>query len=289
LKPHTEDAPPLTRHDGGEGTLPMPARKAGSIHVGIGGWTFPPWRGAFYPKGLPHKAELAFAAQHLTAIEVNGTFYRLQSPESFARWHDETPAGFVFALKGSRFVTNRRELAGAGPSLEKFFASGLSALKGKLGPINWQLAATKPFDAMEIDAFLGLLPKTLDGLTLRHAIEARHESFRHPEFVAIARRHGVAIVTAADSDYPLFTDLTAPFAYLRIMGTTVEHESGYPATGLDAWAQRARALAAGRGLDDIGRPIAEAAPGTARDVFLFVISGAKERNPAAAMALISRL
>lgn len=260
----------------------------GRIHIGIGGWTFPPWRGVFYPKGLPHKAELAYAAQHLTGIEVNGTFYRLQSPETFAHWHDETPDGFVFALKGSRFITNRRVLAEAGPSLEKFFASGLAALKGKLGPINWQLAATKQFDAADIDAFLGLLPKDLDGLPLRHAIEARHESFRNPEFVAIARSHGVAIVTAADSEYPQFTDITAPFAYLRIMGTTEDHDTGYGAAALDAWAARARALAAGQGLDGLAPPVAGPAPVMPRDVFLFVISGAKQRNPAAAMALISR-
>ncbi len=266
----------------------MPGTKQGRIHIGIGGWTFPPWRGPFYPKGLPHKGELAYAAQHLTGIEVNGTFYRLQTPDSFARWHDETPEGFVFALKGSRFVTNRRVLAEAGPSLEKFFASGLTALKSKLGPINWQLAATKQFDAADIDAFLSLLPKELDGLALRHAIEARDESFRHPEFVDIARRHGVAIVTAADSEYPLFTDLTAPFVYLRIMGTSDQHEAGYPSAALDQWAERARALAAGEGLDALGAPIAKASPKTPRDVFLFVISGTKERNPAAAVALISR-
>ncbi|HWT10578.1 MAG TPA: DUF72 domain-containing protein, partial [Roseomonas sp.] len=145
-----------------------------------------------------------------------------------------------------------------------------------------------PFDAADIDAFLGLLPKELDGLPLRHAIEARHESFRHPEFVAIARRHGVAIVTAADGEYPQFTDLTAPFAYLRIMGTTEDHDTGYGAPALDAWAARARALAAGQGLDGLAPPVAAAAPVVPRDVFLFVISGAKERNPAAAMALIAR-
>lgn len=262
---------------------------AGRIHVGIGGWTFAPWRGAFYPKGLPHKDELAHAARHLTGIEVNGTFYRLQSPETFARWHDETPEGFVFALKGSRFVTNRRVLAEAGPSLEKFLASGLTALKAKLGPINWQLTATKAFDAADIEAFCRLLPRSLDGLPLRHAIEARHESFRHRDFVAIARAHGVAIVTAADGPYPQFTDLTAPFAYLRIMGTAAAHPAGYGAAALDAWASRARALAAGQGPQGLAPPIVPAAPGAPRDVFLFVIGGEKDRNPAAAMELVARL
>lgn len=262
---------------------------AGRIHIGVGGWTFPPWRGVFYPKGLPHKDELSHAGKHLTGLEINGTYYRLQSPESFAKWHDEVPEGFVFALKGSRFVTNRRVLAEAGPSLEKFFASGLTALKDKLGPINWQLAATKQFDAADIDAFLSLLPKTLDGVTLRHAIEARHESFRHPEFIDIARRHGVAIVTAVDSEFPLITDLTAPFAYLRIMGTTEQHDAGYAPAALDGWAKRAAALAKGVTLDDLAAPVAKPVKKVPRDVFLFVISGAKERNPAAAMALISRL
>ncbi|MBR0681659.1 DUF72 domain-containing protein [Roseomonas eburnea] len=259
------------------------------IHIGVGGWTFPPWRGVFYPKGLPQKDELAHAGRHLTGLEINGTYYRLQSPESFAKWHDEVPEGFVFALKGSRFVTNRRVLAEAGPSLEKFFASGLSALKDKLGPINWQLAGTKQFDGADIDAFLSLLPRSVDGVPLRHAIEARHESFRHPEFVAIARNHGVAIVVAADGEYPLFTDLTAPFAYLRIMGTTAAHAAGYAPKALDAWAKRAKALAKGEGLEDLAAPVAQAAPKAPRDVFLFVISGEKERNPAAARELIARV
>ncbi|MBR0649482.1 DUF72 domain-containing protein [Roseomonas terrae] len=259
------------------------------IHIGVGGWTFPPWRGVFYPKGLPHKDELAHAGKHLTGLEINGTYYRLQSPESFAKWHDEVPEGFVFALKGSRFVTNRRVLAEAGPSLEKFCASGLSALKDKLGPINWQLAGTKQFDAEDIDAFLGLLPKEVDGVTLRHAMEARHESFRHPEFIDIARKHGVAVVIAADSEFPLITDLTAPFAYLRIMGTTAEHPAGYAPKVLDAWAKRAQALAKGEGLDDLAEPVGKPGKKTARDVFLFVISGEKERNPAAAVEIIGRM
>jgi uncharacterized protein YecE (DUF72 family) len=262
---------------------------AGRIHIGVGGWTFPPWRGVFYPKGLPQKDELSHAGKHLTGLEINGTYYRLQSPESFAKWHDEVPEGFVFALKGSRFVTNRRVLAEAGPSLEKFFASGLTALRNKLGPINWQLAATKQFDAADIDAFLSLLPTSLDGVTLRHAIEARHESFRHPEFIDIARRHGVAIVTAVDSAFPLITDLTAPFAYLRIMGTAEQHDTGYAPAALDGWAKRAAALAKGVPLDDLAAPVVKPGKKAPRDVFLFVISGAKERNPAAAMALISRL
>ncbi|MBR0671186.1 DUF72 domain-containing protein [Neoroseomonas soli] len=268
-----------------------PAAKAppGRIRIGIGGWVFAPWRGSFYPKGLAQKEELVFASRRLTAIEVNGTFYGTQSPASFARWHDETPEDFVFSLKGPRFATNRRVLAEAGPSVERFFASGVTELKRKLGPINWQLAPTKAFDAADVDAFLGLLPKQVDGLDIRHAIEVRHESFRTPDFIAIARRHGVAVVIAADSEYPQIADLTAPFAYLRIMGTSSEHAAGYAPVALDAWAKRARALAAGQGLDDLAPPIATPGQPTPRDVFLFVISGEKPRNPAAAMQLIARV
>lgn len=259
------------------------------IHVGIGGWVFAPWRGGFYPKGLPQKEELRFASRRLTGIEVNGTYYGAQSPASFARWRDDAPEGFVFALKGSRFVTNRRVLAEAGPSVAKFCASGIAELGAKLGPINWQLPPTKRFDADDVAAFLALLPAAVDGVRLRHAIEPRHETFRDPAFVALCRAHGVAIVTAADGEYPTVTDLTAPFAYLRIMGTTAEHAAGYAPAALDAWAARARALAAGRGLDDLAAPVAGPAAEVPREVFLFVISGEKERNPAAAMALIDRL
>jgi len=259
------------------------------IHIGIGGWVFAPWRGSFYPKGLPQKEELRYAGERLTGIEINGTYYGAQKPASFARWRDETPDGFVFALKGSRFVTNRRVLAEAGPSVEKFCASGITELGDKLGPINWQLPATKRFDADDIAAFLALLPESVDGITLRHAIEARHDSFRDPAFVALCRDRGVAIITAADGEYPTITDLTAPFAYLRIMGTAADHDAGYAPDALDTWAKRAKALAAGQGLDDLHPPVATAAETTPRDVFLFVISGEKERNPAAAQELIRRV
>jgi uncharacterized protein YecE (DUF72 family) len=260
-----------------------------TIHIGVGGWVFAPWRGTFYPEGLPQKQELRYAAERLTGIEINGTYYGAQKPESFARWRAEAPEGFVFALKGSRFVTNRRVLAEAGPSVEKFCASGIAELGDKLGPINWQLPPTKRFDAADIEAFLGLLPKTVGGVALRHAMEPRHESFRDAAFVDLCRDHGVAIITGADGEYPTITDLTAPFAYLRIMGTTADHEAGYAPKALDAWAKRAKALAKGEGLDDVAPAVAKPAKKTPRDVFLFVISGEKQRNPAAAMALIDRL
>ena len=262
--------------------------KRGLIRVGVGGWTFEPWRGAFYPQGLTQKRELEYAARHLTSIEVNGTYYGSQKPESFARWHDETPEDFVFALKGPRFTTNRRVLAEAGASIERFLASGVLELKDKLGPINWQFMATKKFDADDFAAFLALLPKSVEGRALRHAVEVRHPSFRTAEFVALARAHGVAVVVAGDSDYPLIADPTAPFVYARIMGTKEAEPAGYPAAALDGWVERARTWAAGgmpAALERLGPP-AETAP---RDVFLYVISGAKVRNPAAAMALIERL
>lgn len=266
---------------------------AGRIVVGIGGWTFAPWRGVFYPDGLAQKRELEYAASRLTSIEINGTYYGSQKPESFARWHDETPDGFVFAVKGPRFATNRRVLAEAGESVERFFAGGVMRLAEKLGPVNWQFMAAKKFDPEDFAAFLALLPKSVEGRTIRHAVEVRHESFRSPDFVALARDHGVAIVLAGDSDHPLIADPTAPFAYLRIMGTTDAGPAGYSDAALDRWSARwsarARAMAEGRlaeGLEAVAGMPAKQVP---RDVFLYVISGHKVANPAAAMALIERL
>jgi uncharacterized protein YecE (DUF72 family) len=260
----------------------------GKIYIGIGGWTFEPWRGTFYPDKLPQKRELEYAASKLTSIEINGTYYGSQKPESFARWHDETPEGFVFSLKGSRFTTNRRVLAEAGESIERFFASGVMELKDKLGPISWQFMPTKKFDAADFEAFLKLLPKRIDGRTIRHAVEVRHESFKNPEFVAMAQGHGVAIVVAGDSEFPQIADITAPFVYARLMGTEEKEPLGYPAAVLERWAGRAKDWAAGKvpaGLDAVSP---QKADDRLRDVFLYVISGHKTHNPAAAMALIDR-
>ena len=260
----------------------------GKIHIGIGGWVFEPWRGSFYPEGLPQKRELDYAAGKLTSIEINGTYYGAQKPESFARWREETPDDFVFALKGSRYCTNRKVLAEAGPSVEKFLKSGLTELRHKLGPINWQFMPTKRFDPDDFSAFLALLPKELDGVRLRHAVEVRHDSFRSPDFVALLREHGVAAITAGDSEHPQIADVTADFVYARIMGTQEEEPKGYPPAALARWAQAAQAWARGavpEGMEMIA-PEAEARP---RDVFLYVISGAKIRNPAAAMELIARV
>ena len=259
------------------------------IRIGIGGWTFEPWRGSFYPADLAQKRELEYASGKLTSIEVNGTYYGSQKPETFAKWHDETPDDFVFALKGPRFATNRRVLAEAGESIERFLNSGILALKDKLGPINWQFIATKKFDPDDFEGFLKLLPDSLGGRPLRHAVEVRHDSFKVPAFIALARRYGVAVVLAGDAEFPQIADFTAPFVYARIMGTSETEDAGYSAAALDRWVERARQLAAGRvpdGLETVG---AAPEPAADREVFLYVISGFKPRNPSAAMALIERL
>jgi len=267
----------------------VPKKAETRIRIGVGGWTYEPWRGAFYPDGLAQKRELEYASRRLTSIEINGTYYGSQKPASFAKWHDETPEDFVFALKGPRFTTNRRVLAEAGQSVERFFASGVMALKDKLGPINWQFMPSKKFDPEDFEGFLKLLPKSVEGREIHHAVEVRHDSFRTPDFVALAREYGVAVVIAADSDYPQIADITAPFVYARIMGTREDEENGYSGAALDAWVERARLWAGGgapAGLATVSSPPAD---GTARDVFLYVISGYKQRNPAAAMAMIARL
>lgn len=261
----------------------------GRIRVGVGGWTYEPWRGTFYPADLPQKRELEYAAGQLTSIEINGTFYGAQKPETFARWYAETPAEFVFALKAPRYATQRRSLAGAGPIVERFLGGGLLELQDKLGPINWQLLPGTKFDPVDFEAFLKLLPATHGGRTLRHAVEARHASFCVPEVIDMARHYGVALVTAGDSEYPQIADVTGPFVYARIMGTRAEEPLGYASVELDAWAERARAWAGGRTPDDL-KTVAPTPKGSAaRDVYLYVISGHKELNPAAARALIERL
>jgi uncharacterized protein YecE (DUF72 family) len=241
------------------------------IRIGVGGWTFEPWRGPFYPDKLPQKRELEFASRKLTSIEINGTYYGSQKPASFIKWHDETPDDFIFALKAPRFATNRRVLAEAGPSIERFFASGVMELRNKLGPINWQFAPTKKFDPDDFAAFLKLLPKSVDGKPIRHAVEVRHDSFRSPDFTALVRDYDVAIVIADDSQYPHIADLTAPFVYARIMGTNEAEPNGYTDAALGKWADQLHQW------------------GASRDVFLYVISGFKQRNPAAALALIARI
>lgn len=268
----------------------MPStKKSQNIRIGIGGWTYAPWRGVFYPEGLTQSRELEYASQHLTSIEINGTFYGSQKPSSYEKWFQETPENFVFSLKAPRYATNRKVLAEAGDTIERFFSSGVLLLKQKLGAINWQFAPTKKFDSEDFEAFLKLLPASIEGQKLRHAIEVRNDSFKTPEFVALARKYKVAIVLAGDSDYPQIADITAPFVYARIMGTTDKQAKGYSTKTLDAWAERAHQLATGTTPADLESHATAPAKTVTRDVYLYVISGFKERNPAAAMELIKRV
>jgi uncharacterized protein YecE (DUF72 family) len=269
----------------------MPKRNsaAGKIRIGVGGWTYEPWRGTFYPDDLPHKRELEHASRHLTSIEINGTYYGAQKPATYAKWHDETPHDFVFSLKAPRFAMNRTVLAEAGGTIARFFNSGVTELKAKLGPINWQFLPTKKFDSADFEAFLTLLPREIAGRPLRHAVEVRHASFRTPGFIALARKYAVAVVIAGDSSYPQIADLTAPFVYARIMGTKAAEANGYSEASLEQWAARARAWASGSAPQDIEYVESGPRNDAPRDVFLYVISGHKVHNPPAAMSLIKRL
>ena len=260
------------------------------VRVGIGGWTYEPWRDNFYPAKLPHAQELGYASRQLTAIEVNGTYYSTMKPASFKKWHDETPESFVFSLKASRFATNRKLLASAGESIARFVDSGIEELGSKLGPIVWQFMPTKAFDPEDMAAFLELLPEKAGSRALRHVLDVRHESFKTPEYLALARKHRVATVFTDSDKYPSFADLSADFAYARLMNSDATLESGYAPKALDAWAENARLWAAGK--TPASLPLVEASPsktGGPRDVFIFFINGAKEKAPAAARALIERL
>lgn len=257
-----------------------------AIRIGIGGWTFEPWRGVFYPQGLPHAKELAHAAALLKTIEINGTFYRTPSAKSCADWARQVPDGFVFAVKATRYVTHRKVLAEAEESVGKFIASGIAEMGDRLGPINWQFAPTKAFDPEDFAAFLALLPAEQDGVKLRHALEVRHPSFAVPDFVDLARRHKAAIVFAGHETYPAIADLTGDFVYARLQQTRDEVETGYDAGEIAHWAKAAKAWEAGmvpEGLPQVGAK-AKAGKGK-RDVFIYLIGGAKVRNPAGALAL----
>jgi uncharacterized protein YecE (DUF72 family) len=244
---------------------------SGKIFVGIGGWTLEPWRGVFYPDGLSQKRELEYASRKLTSIEINGTYYSTFKPASWIKWREETPDGFVFSVKASRYCTNRKELASAGELIAKFAAQGLAELGDRLGPINWQLMGTKRFDVEDMAAFFGLLPREAGGRPLRHALEVRQLSFKDPKFYELARKHNAAIVLADDDEFPEIEEPTADFTYARLMRTHEEVATGYKAGELDGWAERAKKWAK-RG-----------------DVFVYFISGAKVRAPAAAQALIARV
>lgn len=259
-----------------------------SIYVGIGGWDYDPWRGTFFPEGLPKTRQLEYASGKLTAIEVNATYYKLQRPELFERWGKTVPDVFKFAIKASRYCTNRRVLAEAGEAIERFCGQGITELGDRLGPILWQFMATKSFDPDDFQAFLKLLPAKQDGVPLRHAIEVRNESFRDPAFVAMARAAGVAIVFDDGDSYPCIPDLSGDFTYARLLNAREDEPNGYDDKALDRWADVARGWAKGEspeGFDYAAEPVA---PGP-RDAYVFMINGAKVRAPAAAQALIARL
>jgi uncharacterized protein YecE (DUF72 family) len=264
--------------------------KTGSIRVGIGGWTFPPWRGVFYPPDLTQAKELAYASARLTAIEINATYYGSQKPETFRKWARETPEGFIFSVKGSRFTTNRRVLAEAGESITRFVESGLAELGDRLGPILWQFAPTKRFDEVDFGKFLELLPTTLEGRPLRHTVEVRHDSFRTPAFAALLRRFKVPVVFADHATYPAIADVTGDFLYMRLQQGADTITTAYPPKQLDAWAARARTWAEGGEPGDLPKADPDHSPKRQpRDVFMYVIHEGKIRAPAGAMALIERL
>lgn len=251
----------------------MSGPAAGIIRVGIGGWSYAPWRGLFYPTGLRQADELSYAVSRLTAIEINGTFYGRQKPASWEKWARALPPGFRFSLKGSRYVVTRKTLADAGSGIAQFVDQGFVALGDALGPILWQFAPSRRFDADDIAAFLDLLPDAHAGVALRHVLEPRHASFADPRFAELCRARGAAIVFADDETYPCIdaTD-TAAFSYARLQRQRPELVTGYTGDELDGWAAKARSWAS-----------------DGRDAYVFMINGAKERAPAAAMALIERL
>jgi len=263
--------------------------KGGTIRAGIGGWTFEPWRGVFYPEGLAQSKELHYASRALTSIEVNGTFYRTQTPSTFAKWAADVPDGFVFSLKGPRYAVNRRVLAEAGDSIARFLDSGVTMLGDKLGPLLWQFAPTKKFDEADFGAFLELLPETHDGVRLRHAIEVRNASFMTPEFLALLRRFKAAAVYAEHATYPAIPDVTGDFIYARLQKGRDDIKTGYPPSALAAWAKRAKAWAAGGVPDDLelvdGKHKLAKKP---REVFVYFIHEGKVRAPAAAAAFLER-
>ena len=264
--------------------------KSGPIYIGIGGWTFEPWRGVFYPKGLPHAKELAYAAERLTSIEINGTFYRTQTPATYRKWASEVPNGFKFSLKGPRFATNRRVLKEAGDSIKRFLDSGITELGGHLGPLLWQFAPTKKFDASDFGGFLELLPAKFGGQMLRHVIEVRHDSFRNGEFIALLRKFDMPVVYTDHVKYPNIADATGTFIYARLQRGKDSVPTAYPPKDIKAWASRLRTMAEGDEPAELPRVAAPAArKPSPREVFAYVIHEGKIRAPAGAMALIDQI
>jgi uncharacterized protein YecE (DUF72 family) len=271
------------------GSIPTTTQTAGQIYVGIGGWTFAPWRGVFYPAGLPHAQELGYAAGHLTSIEINGTFYRTQTPTTFRKWASEVPAGFIFSVKGPRFVTHRRELKEAGQSIERFLDSGVLELGDHLGPLLWQFPPTKKFDEADFRGFLKLLPKNFHGTRLRHVVEVRHASFADPAFVALLREFAIPVVFSEHETYPAIADVTGDCLYLRLQKADDSIPTGYPPQAITDWATRLRAWLSGHAPADLPHVGTGASKTRPRDIFVYFIHEGKVRAPAAAMALIEKL
>ena len=258
------------------------------IRVGVGGWTYAPWRDNFYPKGLVQRRELEYASRRLSAIEVNGTYYGTQKPATYAKWRDESPPGFLFSAKAPKRIMQSRTLAKTGAQVEDF-VGGIATLGDRLGPLLWQFDAGTRIDRDDFAAFLGLLPREHAGLRLRHVLDVRDPAFVDAGFVALARGHGMATVFTDSTEHPNFADVAADFVYARLMRSRPGIATGYPAQELREWAGRARTWAAGGMPEDLPMLSEPTATSRKRDVFVFFISAAKERNPAAAMALLRLL
>jgi len=269
---------------------PAPAHgPASRIRAGIGGWNFAPWRSNFYPAGLVQRRELEYASRHLRAIEINGTYYGAQKPATYAKWASETPDGFIFSLKAPRYVTEGKRLADAARGIDGFVFGGLAEFGDRLGPVLWQFTPSRAFDANDLAVFLDLLPRELNGQPMRHVLEVRHRSFLDERYVELARSYRIPTVFTDSPQYPSLADLTGDFAYARLMRSESHLDTGYAAADLDAWSQRARTWAEGHDLTELPHSAAPVPRQRDRDVFIYFISSAKERNPAAAMALQQRV
>jgi uncharacterized protein YecE (DUF72 family) len=263
--------------------------EAGRIRCGMGGWTFEPWRGVFYPEKLSQKKELQYASRHVSVIEINGTYYSSFKPDTWAKWRADTPEGFKFSVKASRFCVNRKKLSDGQQSMDYFFGQGIEQLGDRLGPILWQFMATKKFDYDDFASFFDMLPKTLSGLPLQHVIEVRNDTFANERFVRLCREHSVAICNSENEKYPFIPDITADFVYLRLLSASDDIPTGYDAKDLDLWAERFRAYAEGRVPDGFTPLDRTGPPEGPRDVYAFVIHEGKVRAPAAAMEFIKRV